>query len=440
MEGGSACYNDPRMTRSRRLAGVLLLLTAVLAPGTAMSVSDAAMRYFNEAEAALRKGDLATAKAKMAAGIKLEPQHANAMANLGNIYMMEGDFRTAALWLDRALKIDPKNAIGLNSRALCHLKTNEIEKAVELFLRSAEADPSNPTPITNLGDAAKLVGDLANAKKYYELALDAKADHERALVALAEIHADAGEGKKAFAYAQTAVKAHPQSWAARGALGKAYAANREWYKAIDSLYPASRAMPKNVAIAYALGVSLMNTRQFGPAIETFLGALEQVEGEGDPKLHLQLGVSYYMLGDPQHLPLAKTEFEHTLERNPAPADKASALYHLALMLDDAEKFPEALEGYRKVIAIDPVHTGANNNVGLILMKRGEHGKAIPFFQSSLKGSPGFPPAQFNLGVCLLQTGREKDGRAELEKLVKALPEEDPFREQATQILATGKPR
>lgn len=406
-----------------------------------MSVSQAAMRYFEQAEAALKKGDRATAKEKLAAGIKLEPQHANAMTNLAGVYMMEGDFKNASMWLDRALKIDPTNAIGLNSRALCYLKTGDAERAVELFIKAAEADPTNPTPIANLGDAAKLVGDLKNAVKYYELALNVKPDLERALVALAEIHADAGDGDKAMTYAMSAVKAAPQSWEARGALGKAYAAKRDWFKAIDSLYPASRAMPKNIAIAYALGVSLMNTRQWRPAIETFLGAIEQAGGEGDPRLHLQLGVCYYMLGqgDVESFVLARNEFQHTLERNPTPVDRASALYHLALILDDEKKYDQAIEGYRKVLAIDAGHTGANNNVGLLLMRRAEHAKAIPFFQAALKTSPGFPATQLNLGTCYLMTGRKKEGRAVLEKLVRTLPDKDPFKEQAKQLLA-GKGR
>ena len=123
-----------------------------------MAVSEAALTYFNQAERAIQKGDLATAKEKIMAGLKLEPDHANAMTNLANVYLLENNFKDATAWYDKALKIDPTNAVGLNGRAVCYMKAGDVEKAVDHWVKAAQADPTNPTPFVNLGDAAKLVG------------------------------------------------------------------------------------------------------------------------------------------------------------------------------------------------------------------------------------------------------------------------------------------
>ena len=55
---------------------ILSFLTlSLLASGTAMAVSDAALTYFSQAEKAIEKGDLAAAKEKITAGLALEPDH-----------------------------------------------------------------------------------------------------------------------------------------------------------------------------------------------------------------------------------------------------------------------------------------------------------------------------------------------------------------------------
>lgn len=411
------------------------LTFSLLATGTAMAVSDAALTYFSQAEKAIERGDLATAKEKIQAGLRIEPDHANAMVNLGNVYLLENDFKRAAGWYEKSVKIDPTNASALNGRAVCYMNAGDVPKAVEHWLRATEADPRNPTPIVNLGDAAKLVGDYASAKRYYLLSLDVDPTLERSTLQLAEIAADEGDGDKAIAYAMTVVKRNQASWPARAALGKGYAAKKDWYKAIDSLDPAAKAMPRNVSVLYALGVALMNTGQWAPAAESFLDALEVEKGAGDPKLHLQLGVCYYMVGRPDTLELARTEFLHTLERTPSTPEKVDALYHLALLLDDAGTQAEAVAAYRRVLAIDPGHVASNNNLGLLAMKREKFGDAIPYFQRALTSQPDFAASQLNLGYCLIRSGKKTEGESQLQKLVARLPEGNPLREEARAVLA-----
>ncbi|HUR27945.1 MAG TPA: tetratricopeptide repeat protein [Planctomycetota bacterium] len=189
---------------------------------------------------------------------------------------------------------------------------------------------------------------------------------------------------------------------------------------------------------FALGVSLMNTRQLAPAMDAFVAALETEDGERDPKIHLQLGICYYLARRPDMLALARSEFEHTLERKPALPEKIAATYHLALLLDDAGKTADAAAGYRRVLALDGGHVGASHNLGQLSMEKLAFAEAIPFFEQALARQPDFPPSQLNLGICLLRLGKKTEGESMLRKLAGRLPDGDPIKDQANAVLA-GKP-
>lgn len=410
-----------------RAAGAIALVLVSI--GTAMAQSG--QPYFDEAAKALERNNITAAKEKLLQGLKVEPDHANAMVNLANIYLIEKNHPEATKWFDRALKLDPTNAIGLNGRGLLYLQAGNLDKAVDAFVAATKSDPTNPTPVLNLGDLAIRAGDSINAIRYYDLVLQIDPDNERANAMMGELHAVAGLGDKAIAYAQRALAKNPKNYVAMSAMGKGHGAKGEWLRAVDYLYDAAKGMPGDATAQYALGIALLNTRQYRPAAESFLAALDI--DDTDPKIHLQLGIAYYMTKDKQLVSWAQKEFNHVFERKPSPEDRASAYYHLALIEDDAGNSAKAIEIYGNALKHNARHVGAANNAGLLLAASGKFTEAIPYYQRSLKANPSFTAARFNLGYAYLQLGNKKEARAELLKLM-TLPDDDPFKMQAKQLL------
>lgn len=79
----------------------------------------------------------------------------------------------------------------------------------------------------------------------------------------------------------------------------------------------------------------------------------------------------------------------------APQD-AEAHYNLALALSDGKRFDEAVESYRRALAIHPGHGAAWNNLGVLLKQRGDTVSARRAFESALAIDPAHRQAIINL--------------------------------------------
>ena len=92
--------------------------------------------------------------AMMRRAVKLQPSHARILNNLSNVLAFTGDHAGAFEFMQKAAKLDPKPTYLFNL-AQCHLNfTNDRKRAVELLEQAVEKAP----------DEAQMVGALANAQ------------------------------------------------------------------------------------------------------------------------------------------------------------------------------------------------------------------------------------------------------------------------------------
>src|SRR5207249_10972732 len=150
---------------------------------------------------------------------------------------------------------------------------------------------------------------------------------------------------------QGVLKRDPKNAEAKLALGQGLAAKGDWPKAAVALGEAAKGMPRSVSAHYALGLALLNVGRPKPAAEAFLEALDI--DDSDPKLHLQLGIAYYLAREKALVPYARKEYQHCLDRHPSGEDGSLAWYHIALLADDAGKTDEAMADYQNALKLDP---------------------------------------------------------------------------------------
>jgi tetratricopeptide (TPR) repeat protein len=65
--------------------------------------------------------------------------------------------------------------------------------------------------------------------------------------------------------------------------------------------------------------------------------------------------------------------------------------------DDPARWDEAIDAYRRVVAIDPSYAAAWNNLGLLLHRIGSHGEARAAYEAALAQEPRCCEAAYNLG-------------------------------------------
>ena len=96
-------------------------------------------------------------------------------------------------------------------------------------------------------------------------------------------------------------------------------------------------------------------------------------------------------------------------------------FDLAVKNHRENKIDFAQELYNQVLKIEPNHTGANNNLGLIFQKLGENQKAKECYENAIKINPNYLIALNNLGVIFKDLGENQKAKECYEKAIKINP-------------------
>jgi tetratricopeptide (TPR) repeat protein len=81
-----------------------------------------------------------------------------------------------------------------------------------------------------------------------------------------------------------------------------------------------------------------------------------------------------------------------------PTEQAEAWFERASEWDaDPGQWKDAVDAYRRVVAIDPSYAAAWNNLGLLLHRMGQYAEAKAAYASALEQDPGLCEAMYNLG-------------------------------------------
>ena len=107
---------------------------------------------------------------------------------------------------------------------------------------------------------------------------------------------------------------------------------------------------------------------------------------------------------------------------PPPALDVKAAYREALGLQLENSSAKAEELYRKIIASDPHHTDALNNLGVIVMAGGSRQEAIGLFNKVIALKPDSADAHYNLACIYANLEDSKSALEHLEKAVAINPE------------------
>jgi tetratricopeptide (TPR) repeat protein len=173
-----------------------------------------------------------------------------------------------------------------------------------------------------------------------------------------------------------------------------------------------------------LGFTLYIKDRLNEAIDHYQQALRI-----DPKLvpaHTNLGVA---LADQGRLDKAIEHYRKALRLDPT---YALTHYNLANALRVKGRTNEATEHYRQALRIDPKHAEAHTNLGLVLATRGRMEEATGHFLQALRLDPKLAQALVGLGKVLLAQGRFHEARAVTRRLLGLLPQDHPWRADATQ--------
>lgn len=112
------------------------------------------------------------------------------------------------------------------------------------------------------------------------------------------------------------------------------------------------------------------------------------------------------------------EVQKKLSENP---DDPDALYHLGDLYERSAQYPEAIEAYKKVVALKPEMGYAYFKMGTAYNRIDKPAEAAEAFEKAVKYLPNFAVAYNNLGVAYGKLGKLDDEIAALNKAIELRP-------------------
>ena len=142
--------------------------------------------------------------------LKLEPNHSNALNNLGEIFRVEGETEKAKICYEKAIEVNPNLASAFNNLGLIYSKNKDKFKAKDLFIKAVDLDSNFANPNYNLGIIYKELGDYKKAKIFYEKVIKINSNHADTYNNLAIINEELGETQNARKNYSKAIEINPK--------------------------------------------------------------------------------------------------------------------------------------------------------------------------------------------------------------------------------------
>jgi len=107
---------------------------------------------------------------------------------------------------------------------------------------------------------------------------------------------------------------------------------------------------------------------------------------------------------------------------------AHELYRRAKRLSDAGAVEEAVAVYRELLAIEPAHLRARNNLGVLYDSVGDYRRALAEYQAAEELDPDDVRLQCNIAAVLASLGRYREAEAKLMQALATDPQNPDARE------------
>jgi tetratricopeptide (TPR) repeat protein len=313
-----------------------------------------------------RQGRLREAEQVYRAVLRIAPDHAVALHQLGTLCRQKGEIEEAISLLRRALAIDPKSAQGHNGLGIALSELRRPVEAAEHYAKAVALDPRLAEAHNNLGNALRSLG----------------------------------REEEAIASFEKALAVNPNFAEAHNNLGNALAGLRLHAEAIAHYQRAAAIKPELAEAYFNCGIALAALQQPEQAIAQYEKTIALTPDHADACTGI--GQALARLG---RYAEAIAKFEQALALKPNSAEAHNSLGNVQATLS---RYAKAADHYRRAIEIRPSYGEAHNNLGNVLVQLSRHEDAVAHYRKALELSPIEYETLNSLGGALMKLNRPEE--------------------------------
>src|SRR5262245_4730258 len=349
-------------------------------------------RLFQRGVVDHQAGRLLQAQAAYRQILTIDPSHADAHNNLGNVLPAVGRPAEAEATCREALRLRPNYPeahLNLGSALSALGRPAEAEAS---YREALQLLPNYPEAHGNLGNALCDLGRPAEAEASCREALRLLPNSPQAHYNLGIALSALGRAAEAEASYREALRLRPNYPQAHGNLGNVLSALGRPAEAEASCREALRLRPNHPEAHLNLGNVLSALGRPAEAEASYREALRLRPNY--PEAHGNLGNVLSALGRPGEAEASSREALRLLPNSP------QAHSNLGIALAEQGKLDEAVAAYRQAIGIKSNYPEAHFNLGAALNKQGKLDEAVAAYRQAIGIKSNYPEAHSNLLLCL----------------------------------------
>ncbi len=335
-----------------------------------------------------------------------DKKHAEVEYLYGALKLQRGDLEAAISHSGRAVKLQPDHAGALSNLGLAYAETDREEQAIDCYRKALDLDPRFSQAHFNLARLLYKQGEIEQAIFHFKKAADISPDHYPSHALLAKAYLETGDYENSLVYFKAANKLMPHEAETHHNISIVL---RKMGRLEEALAYSDKALEIDATYYLAHNTRGLIYNDLGITREAeacFKRALEHNPRYVDPLSNLA-GI----YGDLERYDDAFELLEKAYAENPRHVE---TLVNLGACYRDIGKLEKAKGYFQQALEISPEYFAALSNLAEVCCALKEHENTIELSDKILSIYPDNPAVRWNRAFSYLSLGRLKEGWSDYE--------------------------
>ena len=344
-----------------------------------------------------------------------DEQCAGAWHLMGRMAALQGDLEAAGEFASVACELDPQNADFVRELAEVFLRKKELEPAEQQVRRALEMAPDSPEGLVLLGRVLAEKDEKSASLEAFQDALRIGKDYAEGFSHYAMALQKFGRGKDAISQVRKACALEPNSVEFQTNLAILLEQNARYVDALAAYGKAARMNPNVGFVWFRQGKLLNGLKRYAESIPALEKAIS---------LPGQLGDYYYEYGLALHMTKRFQEALVHYEKALSMGYETAALHcNRGVIYKDLRKGGDSIMAFHKAVTMDPSNVSYLNNLGAAALELGLNSEALECFEQAVEKNPKLPTARNNIGNLLKDRARGMDALPQYRKSMELNPDD-----------------